>query len=134
MHQLSGWIWLHLSKKIPWRKMSMYDEKTENVYWHKLTINLAWLSHTWVSLPLFGCPFSVNTRRFLDVDSTFFNGYGRQMDVEITFCAFTGTDHIYRTLLLPIWNNYPSLLGCTLSLLVWFFLHAFFSKNIIIFL
>ena len=28
----------------------------------------------------------VNTRRYLDVDSTFFERYGRQMDVKTTVC------------------------------------------------
>ena len=31
---------------------------------------------------------SVKTRRYLDVDSTFFECYGRQMDVETTLCAY----------------------------------------------
>ena len=31
---------------------------------------------------------SVNTRRYLDVDLTFFECYGRQMDVKTTSCAY----------------------------------------------
>ena len=34
----------------------------------------------------FTCP--VNTRRYLDVDSTSFERYGRQMDVKTMLCAF----------------------------------------------
>ena len=31
--------------------------------------------------------YHVNTRRLLDVDSTFFRRYGRQIDVKITLCV-----------------------------------------------
>ena len=31
----------------------------------------------------------VNTRRYLDVDSTSFGRYGRQMDVRTTLCVLT---------------------------------------------
>ena len=31
------------------------------------------------------------TRRWFDVDSTSFERYGRQMDVETTLCAYWGT-------------------------------------------
>ena len=32
----------------------------------------------------------VKTRRYMDVDSTFFERYGRQMDVKTKLCAYTG--------------------------------------------
>ena len=37
----------------------------------------------------FGTPlhFPVNTKHYLEVDSTFFERYGRQMDVKTTLCA-----------------------------------------------
>ena len=31
---------------------------------------------------------SINTKRYFDVDSTFFESYGRQMDVKTTLCAY----------------------------------------------
>ena len=36
----------------------------------------------------------VVTRRCLDVVLTFFERYGRQMDVKTTFCAFSCLDHL----------------------------------------
>ena len=32
--------------------------------------------------------FFANTKHYLDVDSTFFERYGRQMDLKTTFCAY----------------------------------------------
>ena len=47
------------------------------------------VSYMIVILPkMYTCTHPVSKRRHLDVDSTFFEIYGRQMDVKTTLCVY----------------------------------------------
>ena len=80
---------MHKNKfKIKKKQTYITSPSTGNVVWTSIQLCLCYGHQMDVKTTLRAYYNPVNTRRYLDVDTTYFECYELQMDVKTTLCAY----------------------------------------------